>query len=110
MVLHIFNNQKKFSKGYFQFLKDNDIDLSGHELVHYGNKDSFFHDTIGINTVFIRNFFSPKNIILLKKLREADRIIIHSLASPALLAQIAASPNLAKRCVWIIWGKDLYFL
>lgn len=110
MILHIFNDQKKFSKGYFKMLKDYHFDLAGMELVHYGAKDDYYENEIGIKTLFIKSFISILgNIQLFFKLRKADKIIVHSLASPALLLYLAMSKGLQKKVTWVIWGKDLYF-
>lgn len=110
MILHIFNNQLKFSKGYFKFLKDNQFDLSNMYLIHYGKKDPFFSNEIKINNCFIHSYASIwGNLCMLKKLFEAEQIIVHSLASPALLLYLTLFPKLQKKVVWIIWGKDLYF-
>lgn len=109
MILHIFNNQKKFSKGYFQMLVDNGISLEDMKLLHYGKKDDYF-DKLGLDTVFISNFFNPlSNAKLIKPLFRAEKIVVHSLASPYLLIMIALFPSIAKKVYWVIWGKDLYF-
>ena len=92
MILHVFNDQKKFSKGYFKMLKDYNFDLEEMELVHHGKKDNYFIDEIGIKTLFVKSYLSiVGNIKMLKKLKEADKIIIHSLASPTLLLALSIS-------------------
>lgn len=109
MILHIFNDQKKFSMGYFQMLSDNGIALQNMQLIHYGKKDSFFSE-LGLKTVFISDFFNPfSNLKLLKAVFAADKIIVHSLASPYLLLLISFFPSVAAKVNWVIWGKDLYF-
>lgn len=109
MIVHIFNNQKKFSRGYFKMLFDNGIDLTNMMLIHYGKKDSYFAE-IGLNTKFISNFFNPfENMKLIGPLIKADKVIVHSLASPFLLLLIALSPSIGNKIHWVIWGKDLYF-
>lgn len=110
MILQIFNNQKKFSKGYFEFLKDNGFDLSKMKLIHYGKKDNFFSDKVRIKHYFIRSYVSIfGNIRMLKDLFFAEKIVVHSLAAPILLFYLTIFPWLQKKVVWIIWGKDLYF-
>lgn len=109
MILHIFNDQKKFSKGYFEMLRDNHIDITKMMLIHYGKRETYF-DKIGLRTEFISSFFNPfSNIKLLKYAKSADKIIVHSLASPFLLLLMIFSKRIAKKVVWVIWGKDLYF-
>lgn len=109
MILHIFNDQKKFSKGYFQMLSHHDVQLSTMKLVHYGKKDGYFK-TLGLDTVFIRNFYNPfTNVKLIRELFRAQKVIVHSLASPYLLLMIILFPSIAGKIYWVIWGKDLYF-
>ncbi len=109
MILHIFNDQKKFSKGYFQMLSDNGISLDNMMLLHYGKKEDYF-EKLGVKTSFISDFFNPfSNIKLIKPMFTADKIIVHSLASPYLLLLIAMFPYVGKKIDWVIWGKDLYF-
>lgn len=109
MILHIFNDQKKFSHGYFQMLQDNNIKMGNMRLIHYGKKDSFYND-IGIETIFISSFW---NLIghrkIISWLKESDKIIVHSLASPILLLILGCSKTISKKVFWVIWGKDLYF-
>lgn len=110
MILHVFNNQKKFSKGYFKMLKDHNFDLKDMELIHYGSKDDYFSKEIGINTLWIKSFISIiGNVKMLPKLFNADSIVVHSLASPALIFYLVLFKKIQKKVTWVIWGKDLYF-
>lgn len=110
MILHVFNNQLKFSKGYFQFLYDYGFELNEMKLIHYGKKDKFFSNELHMQNDFIRSYFSIiGNIKLLKDMFSAKKIIIHSLASPALIFYLTLFPQLQEKSVWIIWGKDLHF-
>ena len=107
-TLHIFNDPK-FSKGYFKFLRDNDFDLRRHRLFHYRTHHSHYPD-YGIPTTHAAHFASiAPNLSLLWQLIKADKIIVHCLAAPALLLYLFLFPTLAKKCYWVIWGKDLYF-
>ena len=109
MIVHVFNDQKKFSREYFKMLSDNGVNLSNMMLIHYGKKDSYFAE-IGLDTKFISNFFNPfANLKLIGPLLKADKVIVHSLASPFLILLIALSPSTGNKIHWVIWGKDLYF-
>lgn len=109
MIVHIFNDQKKFSKGYFKMLKDYNFDLSNQVLFHYGIKDETYEE-FGIQSFFIKSWFVPfGHLKMLKYMKKADKIIIHSLASPILLLYLYLFPELCKKSTWAIWGKDLYF-
>jgi len=109
MTLHVFNDQKKFSKAFMSMLKDNNINIEATQLIHYGKKDIFFQN-IGIKTIFIKNFFNPFiNLRLFMPFYKADKIIVHSLASPYILLLLILFPKLGEKIYWVIWGKDLYF-
>ncbi len=107
-VLHIFNDQKKFSKDFFDFLMKNDFDLSTHSLFHYGKNDTYY-DKFNMPYLF-SSLFSPwKNIKLLNLMFGSQKIIVHSLASPWLLLYLYLFPALNQKVYWAIWGKDLYY-
>ena len=107
-ILHIFNDPK-FSSGYFEFLIRHKVDLKNHSLFHYRCKKTTCND-YGMDTVFAPHFFSIiPNLVLLKSLFQANKIIIHSLAAPYLLFYLFLFPSLAHKSFWAIWGKDLYF-
>ncbi len=107
-MLHVFNDPK-FSKGFFAFLLKHTVDLSKHFLFHYRCTPSSCED-YGMDRIFAAHFFSPlANLLMLKPLFQADKIIIHSLASPFLLIYLYLFPSLVKKSYWVIWGKDLYF-
>lgn len=108
MILHVFNDQKKFSYDYFRMLKDYEFDLSEHKLVHYG-KASDMYELLGVDTLFIPSFFSIRGCFTFYKLMcEADKIIVHSMASPLLIYIVGVDKKIADKIFWVIWGKDLY--
>ena len=53
-----------------------------------------------------------KNIIsgfrLLKDLSTSEKVFIHGLFTPYLVAMLFFQPWLLKKCSWVIWGGDLY--
>ncbi len=106
--LHVFNNETKFSKGFFDFLLDNHFDLNKHELFHYGKADpSYKKYPMGVT--FAKYYSMIKHFKLLRSMFRVEKIIIHSLASPWLLWFLFLFPKLTKKVYWVIWGKDLYF-
>jgi len=42
-------------------------------------------------------------------LRADDRIVIHQLSNPRLLAYLLVNLTRARRCAWSIWGGDVYY-
>lgn len=108
MILHIFNKQEKFSVQYIKFLKESGVNLEGHIVFHYG-KSSGTLEKMGVKVLF-SSFLSPlKHIQLYKMMKNADKIIIHSLASPFLLLLLMFRFKVSRKFCWVIWGKDLYF-
>lgn len=109
MILHIFNDQKKFSKAFFKMLKEYDFDFDSMKLIHYGKEDCFFKK-VGLDTIFIPNFWNPIGFVkVYRYMFAADYTIIHSLASPFILLLLSMFKELGKKAYWVIWGKDLYF-
>ncbi len=106
--LHIFNNEKKFSKGFFEFMSHHNFDLSCHELFHYGHHDEGYKK-FKFNFIFARYFSVLKHLKLLAMMFRSKTIFVHSLASPWLLLFLYLFPRLRKKVYWLIWGKDLYF-
>lgn len=108
MIVHIFNNQRKFSLGFFRFLHDRGFDLSDTAVYHYGKAGNDF-DACGVHPRFLRSWFLPfGHLRMYRDLKKADRIVIHSLASPFLIAMLRWNRSLCGKVWWVIWGKDLY--
>lgn len=108
MILHIFNKQEKFSIQFVRFLMDSGFDLSKQQVFHYGKSSGFFEEH-NIDATF-SGFSNPvKHIKLYQMMKKADKIIIHSLASPFLLFLLMFNFKVTQKFYWIIWGKDLYF-
>ena len=90
MIVHVFNDQKKFSLGFFRFLKDSGFDLGSTSVWHYGKGSGEF-EQYGVKPRFIRNWFWPfGHGKMYRDLKAADRIVIHSLASPFRTGSCAA--------------------
>ncbi|MFT7531735.1 MAG: dTDP-N-acetylfucosamine:lipid II N-acetylfucosaminyltransferase [Gammaproteobacteria bacterium] len=107
--LHVFNNEVKFSKDFLHFMKENSIDLENHELFQYSEPD-LDYQLIGLRNLFFSSWFSITGFfVLCFRLHLNDRIMLHNLASPALLLNLFLFPALIKKCYWHIWGKDLYY-
>jgi len=106
--LHIFNNETKFSKNFFEFLHDNGFDLNQHELFHYGKNDPSY-EKFPMRVVFAKYYSVIKHLKLLRSMFKTEKIIVHSLASPWLLLFLFLFPKLTDKVYWVIWGKDLYF-
>lgn len=108
MILHIFNKQEKFSVPLFQFFEDYGIKKEENIIFHYG-KSSGTLEKMGWNAIFSSYFDVSKHLKLYSLMTEADKIIIHSLASPFLLLLLMFNTKVSHKFYWIIWGKDLYF-
>ena len=97
MIVHIFNDQKKFSLGFFRFLRDAGFDLSDTRLWHYGKKSGDYA-ACGVKASFIRSWFQPfGHLKMYRDLKKADRIVIHSLASPFLIAMLRFNRKLCAK-------------
>lgn len=108
MILHIFNKQEKFSVPYFRFLQDYEVNKSEHKIFHYG-KSSGSLENMGWDAVFSSYFNITKHLQLYRTMKCADKVIVHSLASPFLLLLLLFNTKVSHKFYWVIWGKDLYF-
>lgn len=108
MIVHVFNDQKKFSVGFFHFLKDYGFDLSETVVYHYGKPSGAFAQ-YGVHPRFLRSWFLPfGHGKLYRDMKKADKIIVHCLASPMLLLMLWLDRSLCQKVWWAVWGKDLY--
>lgn len=46
--------------------------------------------------------------LVIKKMKQADKIILHSLFDIRIIQILFFSPWLLKKCYWVMWGGDLY--
>jgi hypothetical protein len=44
-----------------------------------------------------------------RALRHEDRVVIHQLSNPRLLAFLSVVRGAARRCAWVYWGGDVYY-
>lgn len=107
-VLHVCNDPK-FTLPLFAFLVDQGFDLSDHHVFHYRCRGRELPE-LPMGFTRAGSFLLPDRVdALLPLLLGAERIVLHSIASPYLLTILAARPDLCRKVFWIIWGKDLYF-
>ncbi len=105
MVVHLFP-YSFFVNGFVSFLTDN-FDSNQHKVIVYRKKD-YAQDPLSSHMII--EYKGRKDIIeLYKQLLAADRIVIHSLGIEfEMLVLLYVKKKLVKKCVWVIWGNDLY--
>lgn len=107
-ILHI-GPCDKFIPPFIEFVKDN-FDFSKHEFllsnsmsenefISYPNVKLSGKDKVSK----IRHYAS-----VISKMRQADKIILHSLFDIKIVQILFFSPWLLKKCYWVMWGGDLY--
>ncbi|KKL00432.1 hypothetical protein EIK76_03370 [Rheinheimera mesophila] len=108
-ILHIASSTKfifpfinlvneRFSPVDHEFLLT--TDLAEDEVVYSENVKLFL-----VNTLFLRIKY---HLVLVMKMHQADRVLLHGLFSFRLVQILFFTPWLLKKCYWIIWGGDLY--
>lgn len=107
-TLHVFNNEIKFSRTFFEYLGARGWNLERHTLIQYSSPDPAYQQ-LGMKASFTSLFSPAGNLKLLFQMFRHERIVIHNLASPWLLIYLFLFPSLYPRVFWIVWGKDLYF-
>lgn len=102
--LHIVNNDK-FIESYINFVNTNYRDKD-HYFLCFLTMDNHSVSRDHRNVKFHRKILG--NIDVLIKLYSAKQIYLHSLFDIKILLILFLNPWLIKKCVWIVWGGDLY--
>ena len=102
-ILHVAEPQI-FTKPFFSFVEKN-FAIKDHAILTHGKSNGWPSDlTIAHKTLsgvrWVANF--------LNSARKAEKIILHGLWNPRLIALLALHPSILKKCYWVIWGGDLY--
>ena len=112
-IVHIVNNDK-FIKPFIDFIEKY-FDKDEHLFVFmYGFDDKDFSIPKADNILNINNqYLGKKNIlklshILAPLMRDADKVILHSLFSDDLIFYLYLHQKYLKKCYWVMWGGDLY--
>lgn len=105
MILHLLNNDKKFSLQYISFINNN-FDEKYHKFLVIGGTKSQIYNLGNVEqiTSYRKNF-----IKVLKYINKYDKIIIHSINNTDLSKILFIRPWLLKKCYWVVWGADLYY-
>jgi len=105
-IVHIFSNtSENFSAPYIKFV--NQYFDAGQHLFYILGKDLRSEDKIQERAnVIYQSHMLRGNFI--HQIYQADKIIIHSLTIPKFVLFLFLQPWLRKKCIWVIWGGDLY--
>lgn len=105
MILHLMNNDEKFSVPYISFINNN-FDTKYHKFLVVGGIKSQIYNSNNVEQIISYR----KNIIkVLKYLNRYDKIIIHSLNNTDVSKILFIQPWLLKKSYWVVWGADLYY-
>lgn len=99
----------KFIPPFIEFIKDNfDFDdhlflltnsMSENELINHSNVKLSGKGKFSI----VKHY-----ALVIRKMKQADKIILHSLFDIKIVQILFFSPWLLKKCYWVMWGGDLY--
>ncbi len=98
---------EKFTEAFIEFTLEN-FDRTQHSFIvrrhtSYEVKSRPEVELIPSQASWLKLFYS-----YFAPLQRADKIIIHSLFDNKLTLLLALQPWLLSKCVWVIWGGDLY--
>ncbi|HHQ4518568.1 TPA: TDP-N-acetylfucosamine:lipid II N-acetylfucosaminyltransferase [Aeromonas veronii] len=98
----------KFIPGFIDILQRNFTDET-HTVITFGDISLYHYEQTQtmFNCPRVNSFRSIFKII--KCLHNSDKVILHGLFSPHLVAMLCFMPWLHNKCQWIIWGGDLYY-
>lgn len=106
MIMHMFP-KSQFVEGFINFIYEN-FDSKEHMFVLYTNaKFEVSPKLYELDNVVD---YDEKNIFwLYKSIKKADKLFLHNLSVNIYeLFMLAFFPGLLKKCIWLIWGGDLY--
>lgn len=110
MILHVCVLDK-FIAPFYGFMKENFDDFDSLHLFYISGDryQSKYQAPEGKNIYFASSHSRVKRYLwLIKKMRCADKVILHGLFDIRAVQILALSPWLLKKCYWVIWGGDLY--
>lgn len=109
MILHLINDDK-FIPPFIGFLEKNFEDFSDRHEFWIATREERYLTRKETNIFYEEGMgqFS-KWVRFVKKLYQAEKIILHGLFRPRHIQLLAIQPWLLKKCYWIIWGADLYY-
>lgn len=99
----------KFIPSFIEFIKDN-FDFNNHLFLLTNSMSE--NELINHSNVKLSGKGKLSKVkhyaLVIKKMNQADKIILHSLFDIKIVQILFFSPWLLKKCHWVIWGGDLY--
>lgn len=107
-ILHL-GSCDKFIPPFIEFIKDN-FDFNDHLfLLTNSNSENELINHSNVKLSSKGKLSKVKHYALvIKKMKQADKIILHSLFDIKIVQILFFSPWLLKKCYWVMWGGDLY--
>ena len=99
----------KFIPSFIEFIKDN-FDFNNHLFLLTNSMSE--NELINHSNVKLSGKGKLSKVkhyaLVIKKMNQADKIILHSLFDIKIVQILFFSPGLLKKCYWVMWGGDLY--
>ena len=103
-ILHIIP-EEKFTTPFANFIKIH-FKSSEHKILSYKKTITSIQN---IENDLYREPLINRLFSLIYNLNKAEKVILHGLFSPHLILILLMQPWLLKKCIWVIWGGDLYY-
>lgn len=99
----------KFIPPFIEFIKDN-FDFNDHLFLLTNSMSE--NEMVNHSNVKLSGKGKLSKVkhyaLVIKKMNQADKIILHSLFDIKIVQILFFSPWLLKKCYWVMWGGDLY--
>lgn len=96
----------KFIPPYIEFVRRH-FDFAQHEFVMFGGEMDKYPAPAGQTSIWhCRGGWQWLRLV--RRLNQAEKIIIHGLFNFRLVKLLALQPWLLRKCYWVMWGGDLY--
>ena len=102
--LHLFPNEK-FTESYISFINKH-FNINEHLFLIFGEEVYYKFDSRKNVKKLSKNLKSL--FLLIIKMNECKKIILHGLFSKGIVILLFLQPWLLKKSNWVIWGGDLY--
>ncbi|MBO2670258.1 TDP-N-acetylfucosamine:lipid II N-acetylfucosaminyltransferase [Shewanella algae] len=97
----------KFIPGFVDIVSQH-FSKENHTIITYGDVSKYFYPQSSKAFNFPKLKGIRSILVLIFALHRHNKIILHGLFSPQLILLLSFMPWLHKKCMWTIWGGDLY--
>ena len=97
----------KFIPDFIELVR-NKVKTNTHTFITMGSNYQKYPVKKGNDLTFLSGRYL-RYFTIIRKLNEADKIMLHGLFDPGVIILLFLQPWLLKKCYWVMWGGDIYY-